>query len=491
MLTRIDDLVVEYRFHHIPPASDPTRREIVRTIQIPRILVDAEEGISTRIASSFRTNLAILSAVEMSTGKAPVSSRSTACLQRTPLRRVYARSDRTDEVRILLFQLEKSNEAPSPPTADSVLSTRLPLSDYVCRSPHCRTPDVPLADFESGIMEPILIRLALSYCHEAVDDVKSSLLQREFADARLLERLILRFCCEGDSFATVVRKLGSVEVRKKLDQAVDDIFDEEMRAQEGKPSLSSLLFESLQYLLNAGFNLIEQTVQIARSKGDRATAFCLHHVQQNRTMLEAIVKQKRPREDRKFVTCNVSSLWLEIRAGMLSGRIAGDGWTLEERSESDLISEFAEGFDRAGECHSRVSDRIDHCWTRAIELVGAGPPLSDFLQVYCDSSTPFLDSTLLQQLSYDVKRMDLCRCSACIPGELLSKHQFRFSTDLISLQYPSLPSLQHLSHPQNPARRRIQCARPHSILPRQASIFPRLPILSTLSPNDTRSINSV
>ena len=126
------------------------------------------------------------------------------------------------------------------------------------------------------------------------------IVHREFADARLFERMILRFCCEGDSFATVKRKMGSVEVRKELDQAVDDIFDEEMRAQAGKPSLRSLLLDYLHSSLNAAFALIQRSIQDTRGAGDNATAFCLHDVQQNRTTLEVIGRESDPDERREF-----------------------------------------------------------------------------------------------------------------------------------------------------------------------------------------------
>ena len=51
---RIDDLVVEYRFHLNSPASDPTRRDIVSRMQIPQMVVKLKKEFRREPPLAFR-----------------------------------------------------------------------------------------------------------------------------------------------------------------------------------------------------------------------------------------------------------------------------------------------------------------------------------------------------------------------------------------------------------------------------------------------------
>ena len=308
-------------------------------------------------------------------------------------------------------------ESPAPTSSDSLT--------YTCRSPHCRTPDIPLTDLES--MESILRQLLYAAHPTSIDMLRTRVGVREYADDRLIERTILQFCEMGNSFEKVTEHFESVDVRVDLVAEASVHFDEDTRADRSRPSLSSLLVDCVHSTLTTAFSLIRRTVQIARPAGDNASAFCLHDVQQNRATLAAIGRERDHPKTKGVVPFRIASLWLEVRAGIMSGRIAGEGWTLKERSEPDILRILTEGINLS-RGFMMALNRVDEGAHAATMLLCNGRPLSDFLQVYCDSSdsTSFLDSPLLRQLASEIERLNPCQCTPRTSGELLCQPQFRF-----------------------------------------------------------------
>ena len=218
-------------------------------------------------------------------------------------------------------------------------------------------------------------------------DFRERLLRREYADARLMERMILRFCCEGDSFEEVKRKMYSQEVEDEITESIADLFNDGRRARPGKRSTATLLTDYLGASFDELFGLLQRTILAERTPGGRWNGFYLHDVYRNKSTFEAIVsKWDRDRDsDISSSVDRVHPVWLEIRAGMLSGRIAGAGWTLEERSEADIYSIIN---DKAGPNRrslDRLFDRIENTAGLAMQLVSP-QRMSSILQAYCDIS---------------------------------------------------------------------------------------------------------
>ena len=245
------------------------------------------------------------------------------------------------------------------------------------------------------------------------NDFRERVARREYADARLLERMILRFCCEGDLFEEVKRKLRSVEVEREMVQSVDDVFDDRLRAQAGKRSMATLLTEYLDACQHEVFGLLQRTILARRTPGDLWNGFCLHDVYRNKSTFEAIVSGW----DRQELTATDLykgwSLWFEIRAGMLSGRITGVGWTLEERSEGDMRTIFDRSASPGARCQERVVGRLEDAAAQAIALITPGR-MSSLVAAYCEVSNDrgiFAGQPLSLQLSSDIERLDLSSIS--------------------------------------------------------------------------------
>ena len=201
------------------------------------------------------------------------------------------------------------------------------------------------------------------------NDLGERVVRQEYGDARLMERMILRFCCEGDSFEEVKRKVRSAEVGREMAQSVDELFDDRLRAQAGKRSMATLLTEYLAASLIELFGLLQRTILERRTPGDLWNGFCLHDVYRNKSTFEAIVSGWDRQKRMVLSLRTASSLWLEIRAGMLSGRIVEEGWTLGERNEADILSIIT---DKAGPIRRslvRLIDRLGNAAGLAMQLV--------------------------------------------------------------------------------------------------------------------------
>ena len=230
----------------------------------------------------------------------------------------------------------------------------------------------------------------------------------------LVEQTILRFCCEGDSFEEVKRKMSSAEVGRTLIKSVDDLFDEDLRLRRSKPSIGLLLADCIKSCLVNVFAIIQRKVQEGRKSGDDSTDFCLHDVLLSKPILDKVSGAKET--TRPIIGAKSRALWLEIRAGIRSGRIKGAGWTME-RTEQEILDHLL--VSQAYECMVRLATRVDDGFNRVGQWISHSDDMARLLGDYCDVSnniSEFVKLPSMESLMYHVRTIELCGCREHLKG---------------------------------------------------------------------------
>lgn len=327
-------------------------------------------------------------------------------------------------------------------------------------------------------------------------ELRERLIRREFGDDGRAEKMILDLCYEGLSFRAVKKRLRSVEVGKEVIGWADDIFDHNVRARQGKPPIGFVVAEYFVSCLTELFALIQRTILEQRTPTDGSTHFCLHDVYRNVSILRAKGRNSDMTAPKLLSVYKHAALWQEIQAGILSGRIAGAGWTLGERDHQDILDLFKDKTNQIMESVFRLDGRLVSASNHAQVFISR-TTTTPLLELYCNFANDqnlFFDSPLLSQNLELIRGMKACSCSICTPGNCSHSRAFLRSTDSLIFQLSLLrlhplrlipelfvPIRKHDT--SGPIRHRI--APPHSFLFAPRNFSP--PILSSISTDGIRS----